>query len=75
MIALREYVKVKNHQIVLNLSHEFREDDEVEVIVLPTKMIKEDLSFLEDEIDNGFESGVSINTHEEIVEALRLKYA
>lgn len=34
MLAIKELVKVKNHQVVLNLPDSFDEDEEVEVIIL-----------------------------------------
>ena len=37
MLAIKALVKVKNHQIVLNLPSSFDEDEEVEVIVLSRK--------------------------------------
>lgn len=75
MTALREFIKVKNHQIVLNLSDDFLEDEEVEVIVLPKKDNVEDLSFLENEIEKGLKSGISETSHESIIKTLKLKYA
>ncbi len=75
MTALREFIKVKDHQIVLDLNDQFLEDEEVEVIVLPRRNKVDDLSFLEYEIDQGLQSGISANSHENIMETLRLKYA
>jgi len=34
MLAIKEMVKVKNHQVVLNLPDSFDENEEVEVIIL-----------------------------------------
>ena len=75
MTALREFITVKDKKIVLEIDDQFLENEEVEVIVLPRKEKIEDLSFLEEEIDKGFASGESVNSHESIIEALRLKYA
>ena len=35
---------------------------------------KEDLSFLEKEIDKGMSSDISNKSHKEIIEALKIKY-
>jgi hypothetical protein len=37
MLAIKELVKVNNHQIILNLPSSFDENEEVEVIVLSKK--------------------------------------
>jgi hypothetical protein len=74
MTALREFITVKDKKIVLEVDDQFLENEEVEVIVLPKKDKVEDLSFLEKEIDKGIDSGVSANSHEDIMETLRLKY-
>lgn len=37
MFAIKEWVKVKNHQIVLTLPDGFDENEEVEVIILAKK--------------------------------------
>ena len=75
MSALRKFIKVKNHKIALDVNDDFLEDEEVEVIVLAKKNVSIDLSFLEQEIDKGLQSGRSPNNHEKIIEKLRQKYA
>ena len=46
-----------------------------EVKIIENKRINEDWSSLESEIDLGLESGVSEQSHEEIVAAIESKYA
>lgn len=39
MLAIKESVTVKNHQVVLNLPDGFAENEEVEVIILSKKVL------------------------------------
>ena len=73
MTAVREYVTVRDRQTSVSLPASF-EATEVEVNVLP-RMPDEDLSFLEEAIDEGLASGVSPRSHRQIVQSLKEKYA
>ncbi len=71
MEAIREYVKVENHRIVIDLPADFDAQD-AEVIVLPVKMLAEGVEKL---LDDGEASGRSPRSHDEIFDALASKYA
>ena len=72
MTAIREFIKVKDHKITIDLPKDFNYK-EVEVVILPK--VDDDLSFLESEIQKGIESGISKKTHKEIFANLKSKYA
>ena len=74
MTAFRNFQRVHNRKIEVQLPQEF-EDQEVEIIVLPRDTLPDDLSYLEEEIQKGMDSGVSPRTHEEIMESLKKRYA
>jgi hypothetical protein len=46
-----------------------------EVEIVENKVINEDWSYLEPEIDIGLNSGVSDKSHEEIIDDIKRKYA
>ncbi len=74
MTAFRNFQRVHNRKIEIQLPQEF-EDQEVEIIVLPRDTLPDDLSHLDDEIQKGIDSGVSPRSHEEIMESLKKRYA
>ena len=73
MTAFRNFQRVHNNRIEVQLPQEF-EDQEVEIIVLPRDNLPDDLSFLQDAIDQGMASGRSERSHEEIMESLKKRY-
>lgn len=74
MTAFRNFQRVHNQKVEVILPQEF-EDQEVEIIILPKNNIPDDLSHLENEIQNGIDSGISPRSHDEIMESLRQRYA
>ncbi len=72
MVALREYMQVINNQLIINLPKDFNYK-EVEVVIMPKD--REDLSQFNDEIKKGLESPISENSHDEIFDRLKTKYA
>jgi hypothetical protein len=74
MTAIREFIKVENHKLEINLPEDF-DYEEVEVIIMPKLDSNEDWSFLEKEIDIGLSSGISPRSHESILKDLKEKYA
>jgi len=74
MTAFRNFQRVHNQKVEVFLPQEF-EDQEVEIIILPKNNIPDDLSHLENEIQNGLDSGLSPRSHDEIMESLRQRYA
>lgn len=74
MTAFRNFQRVHNQKVEVILPQEF-EDQEVEIIILPKNNIPDDLSHLENEIQNGIDSGISPHSHDEIMESLRQRYA
>ncbi len=74
MTAIREFMKVKDHQLHIRLPDDF-DYEEVEVIIIPKSEITDDFSSLEDEITKGMDSGVSTKTHGQIISELKSKYA
>jgi hypothetical protein len=70
MTAIREFATVKDHQLHIELPEDF-DYEEVEVIVMPRG---EDLSFLQNGIEDGIASGISPKTHTQIVDELKKKY-
>ena len=73
MTALREFTKVKNHVLSIQLPESFDYED-VEVIIIP-RVDTDDLSHLNDEIEKCMNSSISPKTHEEIFAELKSKYA
>lgn len=73
MTAFRNFQRVQNNKIEVQLPQEF-EDQEVEIIILPRDNLPDDLSYLEEEIQKGIDSGLSTRSHEEIMESLRKRY-
>ncbi len=73
MTAFRDFQRVHNQRIEVQLPQEF-EDQEVEIIILPKYNIPDDLSFLHDAIDQGIASGRSERSHEEIMKSLKKRY-
>lgn len=74
MTAFRNFQRVHNNRIEVQLPQEF-EDQEVEIIILPKDSIPDDLSYLADAIQQGIDSKTSQKTHEEIFKSLIAKYA
>ncbi|MBD3799243.1 hypothetical protein [Sulfuricurvum sp.] len=74
MTAFRNFQRVHNNKIEVQLPQEF-EDQEVEIIILPRDNLPNDLSYLEEEIQKGMSSPLSDKTHEEIFADLIKKYA
>lgn len=74
MTAIREYLKVTNHKLEIELPKDFNYED-VEVIIMPKINEDDDWSFLEAEIEKGISSGVSSKNHEDLIEDLKKKYA
>lgn len=74
MIAFRNFQRVHNNRVEVQLPQEF-EDQEVEIIILPKDNIPDDLSHLSEAIRHGMESGTSPRSHEEIFKSLISKYA
>lgn len=74
MTAFRNFQRVHNQRIEVQLPQEF-EDQEVEIIILPKDNIPDDLSHLSDAIQQGIDSGISPRSHEEIFKSLISKYA
>jgi len=73
MVALREYTQIKNNTLNLKLPDYFNHK-EVEVVIMP-RIDNDDLSYLSNEIEIGFNSPLSEKTHEEIFKNLKSKYA
>jgi hypothetical protein len=46
-----------------------------EVKIVESKIVKDDWSYLESEIDVGLNSGISSKSHEEIINDIKRKYA
>jgi hypothetical protein len=46
-----------------------------EVLIIEDKQVADDWSYLEPEIDLGLDSGVSENSHSQIMNSLKRKYA
>jgi hypothetical protein len=74
MTAFRNFQRVHNNRVEIQLPQEF-EDQEVEIIVLPRDTLPDDLSYLEEEIQKGMDSPLSDKSHEEIFAGLIQKYA
>lgn len=74
MTAFRNFQRVHNNKVEVALPDEF-EDQEVEIIVMPKNDPSEDLSFLEEAITLGLDSGVSDKGHEVFMQELKAKYA
>ena len=74
MTAIREFLKIKNRKLEIDLPEDF-DYEEVEVIIMPKIDLKEDWSFLDAEIEKGYSSGISKKTHEEVIKDLKQKYA
>jgi hypothetical protein len=72
MVALREYMQVIDNQLIINLPKDFNYK-EVEVVIMPKD--NQDLSHFNDEIKKGLESSISQNSHNEIFDRLKTKYA
>jgi hypothetical protein len=73
MTAIREFAKVNNHMLNIKLPDYF-DYKEVEVVIMP-RIDSDDLSYLNDEIEIGMNSGISDKSHEEIFENIKAKYA
>lgn len=73
MTAFRNFQRVHNNRVEVQLPQEF-EDQEVEIIILPKDTIPDDLSHLSDAIQQGIDSGRSQRSHEEIMKSLRQRY-
>lgn len=73
MTAIREFAKVNNHMLNITLPDYF-DYKEVEVVIMP-RIDSDDLSYLNDEIEIGMNSGISDKSHEEIFENIKEKYA
>lgn len=73
MTAFRNFQRVHNNRVEIQLPQEF-EDQEVEIIVLPRDTLPDDLSYLEEEIQKGMDSPLSDKSHEEIFADLIQKY-
>jgi len=71
MTAIREFVKVKNHILNIKLPDYF-DYKEVEVVIMP-RLDSDDLSYLNDEIEIGMNSGISDKLHEEIFENIKAR--
>jgi len=74
MTAIREFLKVKNHELHMKLPEDF-DYEEVEVIVMPKNNFPDDLSHLTKAVKEGANSGVSPKSHNEIFTELKEKYA
>ena len=74
MTAFRNFQRVHNNRVEVALPDEF-EDQEVEIIVIPKNDPSEDLSFLEEAINIGLDSGVSEKSHDAFMQELKAKYA
>jgi hypothetical protein len=73
MTAIREFAKVNNHMLNIKLP-EYFDYKEVEVVIMP-RIDSDNLSYLNDEIEIGMNSGISDKSHEEIFENIKAKYA
>ncbi len=73
MTAIREFAKVDNHILTIKLPDYF-DYKEVEVVIMP-RIDRDDLSYLNDEVEIGINSDISDKTHEEIFENIKAKYA
>jgi len=74
MTAFRNFQRVHNQRIEVQLPQEF-EDQEVEIIILSKDNIPDDLSYLSDAIQQGIDSEISPRSHEEIFKNLIARYA
>lgn len=72
MTAIREFTKIKNHRLELDLPEDFNYDD-VEVIIMP-RNDTDDLSRFEKEVEKGMNSSISNKSHNEVFEDLKAKY-
>jgi len=72
MVALREYTQIENNTLNLKLPDYFNHK-EVEVVIIP-RIDKDDLSYLSNEIEIGFNSSLCEKTHEDIFKDLKSKY-
>lgn len=72
MTAIREFVKVENGMLNIQLPKYFNYE-EVEVLIIP-KVDKDDLSILDEEIEKGMNSPISPKSHDEIFDELKAKY-
>lgn len=72
MTAIREFVKVENGMLNIQLPKNFSYE-EVEVLIMP-KIYNDDLSFLDEEIEKGMNSPISPKSHDEIFDGLKAKY-
>lgn len=72
MTAIREFAKVKNGMLNIQLPKNFSYE-EVEVLIIP-RINNDDLSFLEEEIEKGMNSPISSKSHDEIFDELKAKY-
>lgn len=72
MAAIREFVKVKNGMLNIQLPEYFNYE-EVEVLIIP-KRDNDNLSFLDKEIEKGINSPISPKSHDEIFDKLKAKY-
>ncbi|MAD40791.1 MAG: hypothetical protein CL623_00145 [Arcobacter sp.] len=46
-----------------------------DIEIVENKVVKDDLSYLESEIDKGINSGISNKSHNEIIKDIKRKYA
>jgi hypothetical protein len=74
MTAIRNFQRVHNNRIEVQLPQEF-EDQEVEIIILPKDTMLDDLSHLSDAVQQGIDSEISPRSHAEIFERLISRYA
>jgi acylphosphatase len=72
MEAIREYMTVVDKQLIINLPDDF-DYDEVEVVIMPKD--NQNLSKFTKEIDEGSNSPISKQSHKEIFQELKSKYA
>jgi len=72
MVALREFMQVIDNQLIINLPKDFNYK-EVEVVIMPKD--SQDLSQFNNEIQKGLGSPISRNSHNEIFDRLKTKYA
>jgi hypothetical protein len=74
LTAIREFIKVKNHELYVKLPEDF-DYEEVEVIIMPKQIFSDDLSHLSQAVKDGIDSELSSKSHEEIFSELKAKYA